>query len=359
MLDFARIDSTMKITWIIGLVFTLWLSLATSYWRNSHIVYSHNPWECFEQTCFNNSHEKVSLNVCRNKKIDVYKTIKSNNVHLCLKTKSTHSLTRKTRISTKIFLVISYDFLSKDKYQSGPSIKWWEGICLEKQRSNILENITNTYENIAVLCLSKKHTPYDVIYRTTMAEASSTKNMDICVIDENEIINTSQKRTTSAIVTTTQKKAKSKKVLGSKHSSLWLGFHALNHINKQKEQPMESGETTRELMKKKIDFDEAKEMQNARPSFPYVPQREWPSKREDGKEGQHYNLTQLPFDVEVDENRFSFDYQVSIHFELGEQKWERDVIMQKIKERLIKMNIELGELIGEPIAVLCFHKSTM
>ena len=62
--------------------------------------------------------------------------------------------------------------------------------------------------------------------------------------------------------------------------------------------------------------------------------------------------------MEVDEYGFSFDYQVSIHFELGEQKWERDVIMQKVKERLIKMNIELGELIGEPIAILCFHKST-
>ena len=99
-------------------------------------------------------------------------------------------------------------------------------------------------------------------------------------------------------------------------------------------------------------------MQNARPSFPYVPQKEWPSKREDEKEGQHYNLTQLPFDVEVDENGFSFDYQVSIHFEIGEQKWERNVIMHKVKERLTKMNIELGELIGEPIAILCFHKST-
>ena len=46
-----------------------------------------------------------------------------------------------------------------------------------------------------------------------MAEASSTRNMDVCVIDENEIINNSQKRTTSALVLITQKKAESKKVL--------------------------------------------------------------------------------------------------------------------------------------------------
>jgi hypothetical protein len=191
-----------------------------------------------------------------------------------------------------------------------------------------------------------------------MATASFTRLMDVCIVDENELITSSQKRTTTAIITSTQKKAKSKKNLGPKYSSLWLGFYALNHLNKQKEPPIESGKTTRELMKRKIDFDEAKEMQNTKPSFPFVPQKEWPSKREDGKEGHHYNLTQLPFDVEVDENGFSFYYQVSIHFELGEQKWERDVIMHKAKERLTKMNIELGELIEEPIAILCFHKST-
>lgn len=63
--------------------------------------------------------------------------------------------------------------------------------------------------------------------------------------------------------------------------------------------------------------------------------------------------------MEVDENGFSFYYQVSIHFELGEQKWERDIIMHKVKERLSIMNIELGELIGEPIAIMCYHKSTV
>lgn len=55
---------------------------------------------------------------------------------------------------------------------------------------------------------------------------------------------------------------------------------------------------------------------------------------------------------------FFFFYQVSIHFEFDEQKWERDVIMQKVKEWLNKMNIEFGEIIGKPIAIMCFHKST-
>lgn len=58
-------------------------------------------------------------------------------------------------------------------------------------------------------------------------------------------------------------------------------------------------------MKKIMTFDEAKKMQNALASFPFVLQMEWPSKRKDDIEGQHFNLTQLPFDVEVDDDGFS------------------------------------------------------
>ena len=77
-----------------------------------------------------------------------------------------------------------------------------------------------------------------------------------------------------------------------------------------------------------------------------------------GKKDDIHYLTQLLFDVEFHKNEFSFFYQVSIHFEFDEQKWERDVIMQKVKEWLNKMNIEFGEIIGKPIAIMCFHKST-
>lgn len=38
-------------------------------------------------------------------------------------------------------------------------------------------------------------------------------------------------------------------------------------------------------------------MQSAKPSFSYVPQVDWPSNMEDEIERQHFNLTQLPFDM--------------------------------------------------------------
>lgn len=62
--------------------------------------------------------------------------------------------------------------------------------------------------------------------------------------------------------------------------------------------------------------------------------------------------------MEVDENGFSFDYQIAINFELKETKWEKDIIMTKVKERLEIMNIKTCDLIGEPIAIMCYHKST-
>lgn len=164
-----------------------------------------------------------------------------------------------------------------------------------------------------------------------MAEATLTINIDVCVVEENEFINTSQKRTTSVLVSITEKKTKSKKSLGLNGLSLWLGFQSLNHINKQRKLPQESVETTKELIKKGIDFDEAKEIQHAQPSFPYVLQLKWPSKREDRIEGQHFNLTQLSFNVEVDKNGLSFYYQVLIHFKLNETKWKKYTIMNKIK----------------------------
>ena len=79
----------------------------------------------------------------------------------------------------------------------------------------------------------------------------------------------------------------------------------------------------------------------------------------DGIEGQHFNLTQIPFDVEVDEHGFALYYQIAISFEIENLKVSKENVMEKIKERLKKMKIEIGSMIGEPIAVMCYHKSTI
>ena len=297
-----------------------WLIAANPYLKSSHLVYAHtNPACCF--ALIKPNKHKVNTNTWKTVYVmydNVFiSTTRTSNVHFCLNNKSKHSLN--TPYSNHYLPLKNHNFFLITNYYLGPPIKWWEGIGNEDQRRNTSINSIKYFENV-VAKLSSENDIYAIILRS-MAEASSTKNMDVCIVDENKIINTSKKRTTSALLTITQKKAKNKTILRSRtSSSLWLGFHALNLLNKEKNLPMETEETTRELLKRKIDFDEAKEIQSVRPSFPYVPQKEWPSKREDGIKGQHYNLTQLPFDVEVDEDGFSFDYQVSIHFELADRK---------------------------------------
>ena len=340
-------------------MFVLWLLAAFLYWNVSHLVTSHTPLECSIQ-CYHKRTNETSKNLCE---LLVFHGIynfsnKINNVHLCFINKSGHYLNHKIyNVCFHLFNKSHNYSFSTTNYHSGPPIKWWEDVGYEIKRNNVMLKPTHELVNTSSKFYFEIRMYVSYKFKL-MAEASSTKNMDVCIVAENEITTNSQKRTTSALVTITQKKAKNKKSLGVKGLSLWLGFQALNHIYKQKDLPLESIETTRELMKRGIDFDEAKEMQKAKPSFPYVPQKEWPSKMDDGIEGQHFNLTQLPFDMEVDENGFSFDYQIAINFKLKETKWKNDIIMTKVKERLEIMNIKTCDLIGEPIAIMCYHKST-
>ena len=112
------------------------------------------------------------------------------------------------------------------------------------------------------------------------------------------------------------------------------------------------------LVKNGMKKNEARECQSVEALFPFVIQEEWPNSREDGKIGQHFNFTQIPSDVEVDRFGFSFDYHIAIYFEMAEIEWEKDTIMSLVENKLKNMSIDLGNIIGEPIALICYYKST-
>ena len=58
----------------------------------------------------------------------------------------------------------------------------------------------------------------------------------------------------------------------------------------------------------------------------------------------------------MDEHGFSLDYQIAISFEIENLKLSEDVTMEKVKERLNQMKIEVGKMIDEPIAIMSYHK---
>ena len=132
-----------------------------------------------------------------------------------------------------------------------------------------------------------------------------------------------QKRTSSSQATLTQKKAKGKQNAGFTRPPFWLGFQALNWTNRGKGLPKDNHTPIATLVKNGMREKEARECQSTTPSYPFVIQEEWPTSREDGKNGQHFNLTQIPSDVEVDKFGFSLDYQIAILFEMGESEWKK------------------------------------
>ena len=246
-------------------------------------------------------------------------------------------------------ILVTY-FCSITTFHLSPQIKLSKGIGVEVKRSKTKVKLCKIL-----------HSSFVSWHKTEKRAATRTTNndVDLCMMDENETNSASQKCPKSmAQATISQKRAKGKLIFELKCPSFWLGFQAMNWTNRAKDYSMDSMELTSELIKRRMEIEEATKCQQTIPSFPFVIQEEWPSKREDGIEGQHFNLTQIPFDVAVDEHGFALDYQIIISFEIGDLKLPKEVILEKVKERLNKMKIEVGELIGEPIAVLCFHKSS-
>ena len=57
----------------------------------------------------------------------------------------------------------------------------------------------------------------------------------------------------------------------------------------------------------------------------------------------------------MDEEEFALDYQIAITFELCDRNLSRDEIHANTEARLKNMDIQLREILGESIAILCFH----
>ena len=191
---------------------------------------------------------------------------------------------------------------------------------------------------------------------TSSNVAATTSKLFEQNVDRIDTLSNGQKRQVSAIVVTSQKKAKGKD-LTSQTPFFWLGYRTLNTIAYENGESIEPTLSVSELVKFSMTHEQALEHLVTIPSFPYILQEAWPSKRMDKKEGGHFNLAQVPFDIEVDEEGFALDYQIAISFELCERNLSKEDIHAKTEARLKVMGIQLGEILGEPIAIICFHGS--
>jgi hypothetical protein len=171
-----------------------------------------------------------------------------------------------------------------------------------------------------------------------------------------DTLSNGKKQQVNVMVVSNQKKTKGKEFI-FQGPPFWLGYHTLNIIACDNGEPLDTTFSVNELIKTGMTHDEALEHLESIPSFPYISQEAWRSKIMDGKDDRHFNLTQVPFDVEVDEGGFTLDYQVAITFELCDRNLSRDEIYAKMEARLKVMDIQLGKMLGEPIATICFYGS--
>ena len=93
-------------------------------------------------------------------------------------------------------------------------------------------------------------------------------------------------------------------------------------------------------------------------AFPHVKQLLYPMERPYGKGGQHFNLTQLPIETEVDPGTgLSLDYHIAIHYDKPATDYAHSEVLTMVTTRLAHMKIELGIGLAEPIYIPCKEKT--
>jgi hypothetical protein len=135
----------------------------------------------------------------------------------------------------------------------------------------------------------------------------------------------------------------------------WLGFEVMKKL--AKEQGLEelfNDESIADRITRGIPRKETEELECVSISYPRVPQTLYPSERSDGINGQHFNLTQLPQEIEIDPiSRLSKDFHIAIHFQLSNNPLMHNHVKELVQERLDDMKIPLGTNLIEPISILC------
>lgn len=216
------------------------------------------------------------------------------------------------------------NFFPITNIQVGPQLNLWNGYGKGVIRSiDLVEFLQKT-------CNSLEHCTCNRMTTSTNVAATTRKLFEQNV-DMVDVLANGQKRQVGAMIVSSQKKAKGKGVV-SQRPFFWLGYHAMNAIACENGKTLEPTYSISELVKFEMQHDEALEHLEAVPSFPYIPQEAWPSKMMDDKEGGHFNLTQVAFDVEINEGGFSLDYQIAVTFELCDRNVSRDEIYTKRKQ---------------------------
>ena len=138
----------------------------------------------------------------------------------------------------------------------------------------------------------------------------------------------------------------------------WLGIMAMENLaidEGVKTKDCKPSMKKADLIEMGMPTSEAEEMSHlTNIAFPHVKQVLYPLERPDGEGGQHFNLTQLSIETEVDPGTgLSLDYHIAVHFDKPATDYTHNEVLTMATNRLAHMKIELGIGLAEPIYIPC------
>lgn len=137
---------------------------------------------------------------------------------------------------------------------------------------------------------------------------------------------------------------------------MWYGFSYIKQLTVEGLLECRTNGPIEDLVAMGYRKEKVEELENVIVAFPKVPQKLYPTIRKDKVLGQHFNLTQIPFEVGRNlDTGLSLDFHITIYFEQPKTPFEHDDILAKAQKRFEQMSIPLGNDILHPITMFCKH----
>ena len=137
----------------------------------------------------------------------------------------------------------------------------------------------------------------------------------------------------------------------------WLGFSTMEQLAFDSGiDELYSDESVADKITRGVPRDEAEELLYAHVTYLRVPQLLYPKTRSDNIPGQHFNITQIPFDIATNpDTGLALDYHVAIHFKPPSSTMLYDTVKDMVVKRCQAMEIQLGEDLIDPVTILYKH----
>ena len=252
----------------------------------------------------------------------------------------------------------------KKDYQINKSSNLLYKARLHAQKGRGDESTTlRSHQHSSNLCTQQMSSRGKAVHEAIMRSPNDTNMEELEDTTVIEAIQAKRTQETKKGNSSSKRKKNTELATGLKDTprDFWLGIVAMEEL------AADEGVNTRDcrpptrkedLIKLGISEVEAEEMCHPHKiAFPHVKQLLYPLERPDGKGGQHFNLTQLPIETEVDPGTgLSLDYHIAIHFEKPATDYTHTEVLIMTTARLAYMNIEVGLGLAEPIYIPCKEK---